>query len=115
MRIYNPSTADDWKVRVAAHAHAAIAKPMQGSVRVAMWFEMRRPASHRTAAGAVRPTAPTSHQQKPDVDNLAKAVLDALNGIAFADDSQVGELIVGKRWADGEPRCILTLEEIRAA
>ena len=26
---------------------------------------------------------------KPDVDNIAKAVLDALNGVAFEDDSQV--------------------------
>ena len=31
-----------------------------------------------------------------DVDNLAKAVLDSLNGIAFEDDSQVSSLIVKK-------------------
>ncbi|MDQ5983917.1 MAG: hypothetical protein RUMPE_00946 [Eubacteriales bacterium SKADARSKE-1] len=27
--------------------------------------------------------------KKPDVDNIAKAVLDALNGVAFHDDAQV--------------------------
>ena len=32
----------------------------------------------------------------PDVDNIAKAVLDALNGVAFADDSYVVELLVEK-------------------
>ena len=32
-----------------------------------------------------------------DVDNLAKTVLDSLNGIAFDDDSQVSSLIVEKR------------------
>jgi Holliday junction resolvase RusA-like endonuclease len=32
-----------------------------------------------------------------DVDNLAKAVLDGLNGIAFEDDSQVSSLICNKR------------------
>lgn len=26
---------------------------------------------------------------KPDIDNIIKSVLDALNGVAFADDSQV--------------------------
>lgn len=31
---------------------------------------------------------------KPDVDNIAKAVLDALNGVAFADDKQVTTLLV---------------------
>lgn len=33
---------------------------------------------------------------KPDIDNVAKAVLDALGGIAYADDSQVCRLTVDK-------------------
>lgn len=33
---------------------------------------------------------------KPDCDNLAKAVLDALNGIAYDDDKQIIELVVRK-------------------
>jgi Holliday junction resolvase RusA-like endonuclease len=33
---------------------------------------------------------------KPDVDNLAKAILDALNGVAYEDDSQVYSLEVQK-------------------
>ncbi len=33
---------------------------------------------------------------KPDCDNIAKAVLDALNGVAFDDDSQVVTLVVRK-------------------
>ena len=32
--------------------------------------------------------------RRPDVDNLAKAVLDAMNGIVFHDDRQVGRLTV---------------------
>ena len=34
---------------------------------------------------------------KPDIDNVCKAVLDALNGVAYKDDSQVVELHVIKR------------------
>lgn len=34
--------------------------------------------------------------QKPDADNIAKLVLDALNGLAYADDSQVVALLVIK-------------------
>lgn len=35
------------------------------------------------------------HQQKPDIDNLVKSVLDALH----VDDSHVWKLIATKRWA----------------
>lgn len=47
---------------------------------------------------------------KPDADNIAKAVLDALNGIAFHDDKQVIRLIVEKRYdpyGDGATKIIV--------
>lgn len=115
MRIYNPRTADAWKVQVAANAHGAIGRPMQHAVRVAIWFHLERPASHRTKGTALRQAAPKHHRQKPDLDNLAKAVLDALNGIAYEDDSQVSELQLGKAWAVDRPMCVITVEEIHAA
>lgn len=34
--------------------------------------------------------------QKPDIDNVAKLVMDALNGVAWQDDSQVTQLVAGK-------------------
>ena len=42
--------------------------------------------------------APFPH--KPDCDNLAKSILDALNGIAFDDDMQVTCLSVSKFYTD---------------
>lgn len=43
---------------------------------------------------------------KPDADNIAKAVLDALNGYAYKDDSQVTGLAVAKwnRYRDSAER-----------
>lgn len=35
-------------------------------------------------------------QFKPDVDNIAKSVLDALNGVAYVDDKQVYSLTCDK-------------------
>lgn len=35
---------------------------------------------------------------KPDVDNIAKIVMDGLNGVAFADDKQVVSLRVTKTY-----------------
>ena len=34
--------------------------------------------------------------KKPDIDNIVKAVLDALNEVAYRDDTQVVELQVRK-------------------
>ena len=39
------------------------------------------------------------HVQRPDLDNLAKAVLDALHGIVFLDDACVVGLRLEKEWA----------------
>jgi Holliday junction resolvase RusA-like endonuclease len=51
------------------------------------------------------------HTKKCDADNLAKSILDALNGIAFYDDSQVCELSVSKLYSDN-PRAEITIREI---
>ena len=42
----------------------------------------------------IRPT------KKPDADNIAKVICDALNGVAYVDDTQVTELRVYKYYAD---------------
>jgi Holliday junction resolvase RusA-like endonuclease len=36
----------------------------------------------------------------PDIDKLLRAVMDALTGIAYADDSQVIEVMVSKVYGD---------------
>lgn len=38
--------------------------------------------------------------KKPDADNIAKVVCDALNGIAYHDDTQIIELHIKKRYTD---------------
>ena len=40
---------------------------------------------------------------KPDLDNVVKAILDALNGVVYRDDAQVVNLVATKRYAT-EPR-----------
>ena len=52
-------------------------------------------------------------QKKPDIDNVAKIILDSLNGIAYKDDSQVIELSVLKRWTEDIERVEFELEEIK--
>jgi Holliday junction resolvase RusA-like endonuclease len=40
---------------------------------------------------------------KPDIDNIAKIVMDALSGFAYKDDSCVAQLVCSKMYS-GEPR-----------
>ena len=53
--------------------------------------------------GMIRPTV------KPDCDNLAKSILDSLNGLAYQDDKQVVDLFGKKYYAENaEVRVRLT-------
>lgn len=49
--------------------------------------------------------------KKPDIDNLAKAVLDALNGIAFFDDGQIVKLELEKFYSFN-PRTEIFFKEL---
>ena len=48
--------------------------------------------------------------KKPDVDNVIKVVLDALNKIAYADDTQVNEVHVLRHF-DEQERLVICLSE----
>lgn len=52
---------------------------------------------------------------RPDVDKLARAVLDALTGVLWVDDSRVVSLHVQKPYAiDGPPRAEIVVERLGA-
>ena len=51
-------------------------------------------------SGKIRP------QVKPDVDNLCKTILDALNGLAYDDDKQVVECVVKKYYGEEPGVCV---------
>ena len=51
--------------------------------------------------------------KKPDADNVAKIILDALNGVAWHDDTQVVEMAVSKHYGV-EAEVWVTVEEITA-
>jgi len=55
-------------------------------------------------AGEARPTRP------PDIDKIARALLDALTGVAYADDAQVTELVISKAYG-AAPATTITIAE----
>lgn len=102
-RAYTPETTRKAEHRVAAIASDAMLeagiKPVRCPVRVQIiaWFEPRKSWSKKKRLDAlgneIRPG-------KPDLDNIAKLILDAINGVVFEDDEQVVELLIKKEFSD---------------
>ena len=95
-RAYDPAENVSFERTVGTLARAEIAEPLTGPVRVAVAATFCPPPSWSKKRRAEALTRP--HCQKPDSDNVLKAVLDGLNRIAFADDAQVAEIYIEKRW-----------------
>lgn len=109
VRLHNPKSNDEWRASVQFAAVGRFAEPLRGPVVVSIEAHWSRPAGHIGKRG-LKPSAPRHRTGKPDVDNLAKGILDSLNGIAWHDDRQVVELVVRKAWADdGGARTVVTI------
>lgn len=91
-----------WRERVALVAHGTMAaeKDLHGlgliekpeQVELNLWFVLPRPAS------APKTKTPPA-TKRPDLDKMARAVLDALTDVVFQDDSQVTSMALTKRIA----------------
>ena len=84
----------DW-VRLKASQAMDGREPLTGPIQLTISFGFERPKKHWNAKG-LRPDAPEWHTSKPDIDKLQRAVLDAMTGIVFTDDSQVVHVITEK-------------------
>lgn len=108
---YTPQKTRDYEELVRWYAKSAKIRPLAGDLRVSVCFYLPIPKSwtkakkQAAAWGKLRPSV------KPDIDNLAKSCLDALNnGIGYYDDKQIVELHMAKFY--GEPRTVIEMEEI---
>jgi Holliday junction resolvase RusA-like endonuclease len=72
-----------------------------------------RPRAH-FKKGQLKPDAPNHVLKTPDIDNLAKFVLDALQKKVLSDDKLVTTLVVHKRWCstENEQRTVIELRRV---
>lgn len=87
-------------------------KPYEQPLRVDMVFYFSRPKSHYRSgknAHLLKDNAPEYHITRPDSDNLAKLVKDALNKTFWKDDSLVCDLNIKKRYGNDNPRTEITI------
>lgn len=82
-----------------------------GAIKVNLIFNMPIPKSITKKIRNAIITGEIKYIKKPDADNLCKAFTDALNGIAFADDSLITKLCMEKRYSDSEVGTFLMITE----
>jgi len=97
--VYYASRIVQYRRAVEAAARASGLPLREGPVWLGIEAVFQRPKSHIRTKGGIRPDAPAFPYSRGDATNLAKGIEDALNQIAWADDSQVVELTVRRRWA----------------
>lgn len=90
-------TVRDWRRRAGWAYKAAGGLLLEGPV--AMEIELYKPAV----------------KTPYDIDNALRNVLNALKGVAYADDDQVWLLTVLKLWPDGPGRAVVRVKKIRPA
>lgn len=94
-RTFTPERTRRAEQLVAAHARKAGARRLAGRVAVELRF--------------FRATA-----RRCDLDNLCKAIMDSLNGVAWDDDDQVVELHAEKALDRERPRTEVLVRELPA-
>lgn len=87
--VYTPAKTREFEHLVSCLAKKKIKKALTGALELDCEFYMRKPKK------------PVNMYPRGDLDNYVKAVADALNGIAWADDAQVSQITASKAYAVG--------------
>ena len=101
--MYTPDGAKEWKTAIVEACKVQMAEGdfigKGKSIGITVEFRMPRPKSHfgsRKGVAYLKDSAPAFHTGKPDIDNLLKAVFDALNELLWHDDSQITAVAADK-------------------
>jgi len=110
VRFFEAPHVAAWRRRI----RAGLVTAMRGREMFTGPLSMSVTAIHPPLSGDRRVRRPSPFKWKatrPDVDNLAKIVMDAAQGIVFADDAQVCELIARKvhERQDGPPGVLVVV------
>lgn len=115
---YTPDSTVAYEQAVQLAYKAAGGRLHDGAVAVRITAHQALPQRATKAQRAAAERGEIYPIRKPDLDNIVKIVLDALNGAAYRDDTQVLQLDARKIYTAGESHITVTvgtLDEITPA
>ena len=101
---------ENWVKDCFLRAYGHGMDPLEGQLKASItaYFSIPQSKSNKVkadmAAGNIRPT------KKPDGDNIIKSITDALNTMAYKDDSQLVDISISKYYSE-IPRVEITIQE----
>ena len=99
--MYDPPSSRDYKKHVKEVAKEyAPSELLETPLHVRMTFSKQYLRSWTKKQRANAEDGILLPTTKPDIDNLSKGIMDALNGVIWKDDSQVVELLLSKIYDD---------------
>ena len=114
-RAYTPRRTADYESSIVdAYNHQIPSNyKLEGPIEVTLKAYFKVPSSSSKKDKLSMLSNTIKHTHKPDIDNIEKSVLDALNGYAYEDDSQIVKLSAEKFYSE-YPRVELYMKEYRS-
>jgi len=110
-RTYTPKKTADYEKLIRMNFLEAAGRVLNLTcgihVGVIAYFRIAKSDTKQRRADKIAQVIPVT--KSPDVDNILKAVKDALNGVAYKDDSQVVSVRCKKVWSE-DPRIVCALQ-----
>ena len=100
VRTYTPRKTQEYENLVRISYRAVSKQKLEGTIGATIcgYFEPPKATSKKQRQKML--SGEVGYTKKIDADNLAKSILDALNGVAYDDDAQVCLLLVYKAYAE---------------
>jgi Holliday junction resolvase RusA-like endonuclease len=86
-------------------------KPLEGYIEANITAVFEIPKSYSKKKTKELLEGHNNYDHKPDLDNIAKIILDSLNGIAYKDDAQITVLHINKEYGE-QAKVIVEIKEI---
>lgn len=110
--VYTPTRTKDYETLIEEYFLLKYPrfKPLEGRAKVTIMAHIAIPKATKKSEISKMLENEISPIKKPDIDNIVKVVLDAMNKFAFKDDTQITKLEVEKKYAI-EEKVYIKIEE----
>lgn len=108
---YTPEKTRDYENLIKDYYKDNSGDYYENAIQIKLVFNMPIPKATTKRVRKLIDAGVYKFTKKPDIDNITKAVLDALNGVAFEDDSLITKITAEKKYSDSEPGTLMIITE----